>query len=508
MDENQRSFEALEVENPKPIEEQHEDENDDEEYDEDGDEQRQASELESSIGAKVRDSQSETLAVASSVQLPESDLQAEFGATSHLLSEVPVEYTLQPLDSTKFKDQVEGLVTHQEALINVTEQAAQTCIQNQLQSNEFHTSLDLSPTSNTKSTLSVQNSTPRRLSTVANGNSICISEVDMQSSSDSKSVSAAPIVKTHSPDGYNWRKYGQKQVKSPQGSRSYYRCTNSECFAKKIECCDHSNHVIEIIYKSQHSHDPPRKINSPRESRLSLPVVPVLGNNNTAQPIRALSDSDPSTSSKEPVQEMLPTHETKQEESRVFDGDAEINVEEHVDEPEPKRRMKKSSSVDSGLTKPGKKPKFVVHAAGDVGISGDGYRWRKYGQKMVKGNPHPRNYYRCTSAGCPVRKHIESATDSTTAVIITYKGVHDHDMPVPKKRHGLPSAPLVAAAAPASMNNLQFKKTESLENQISATKWSVGTEGELTGEALDIGGERTMESARTLLSIGFEIKPC
>ncbi|CAL5354535.1 unnamed protein product [Camellia sinensis] len=29
---------------------------------------------------------------------------------------------------------------------------------------------------------------------------------------------------------------------------------------------------------------------------------------------------------------------------------------------------------------------------GDVGISGDGYRWRKYGQKMVKENPHPRRH--------------------------------------------------------------------------------------------------------------------
>lgn len=54
-------------------------------------------------------------------------------------------------------------------------------------------------------------------------------------------------------------------------------------------------------------------------------------------------------------------------------------------------RSKKSSLGNSGSHfKPGKKPKFVVHAAGDVGISGDGYRWRKYGQKMVKGNPHPR----------------------------------------------------------------------------------------------------------------------
>jgi hypothetical protein len=54
-------------------------------------------------------------------------------------------------------------------------------------------------------------------------------------------------------------------------------------------------------------------------------------------------------------------------------------------------RKEKGDLVHSDSSvKPEKKPKFVVHAAGDVGISGDGYRWRKYGQKMVKGNPHPR----------------------------------------------------------------------------------------------------------------------
>jgi len=93
--------------------------------------------------------------------------------------------------------------------------------------------------------------------------------------------------------------------------------------------------------------------------------------------------------------------------------------------------------------------------------------------------------------------------DNAKALIITYKGVHDHDMPVPKKRHAPPSASLVAAAAPASM-----KKTGLIQNQESSAECSEDTEEELTGEALDLGGEKAIESARTLLSIGFEIKPC
>ncbi|KAJ4827592.1 hypothetical protein Tsubulata_036317 [Turnera subulata] len=388
---------------------------------------------------------------------------------------------------------------NQEILGSVSTQSAEGQTQNHTQPSMCPPSLlEMSPTSVTQPISSAPSPTipERRLSPPMINNS-CISESDRGASELRTLTVKLPI-----PDGYNWRKYGQKQVKSPKGSRSYYRCTYSDCFAKKIECSDHSGHVIEIVNKGMHSHDPPRKNNCSRESRVTLSAGAVLANSVTEHDINSLKDRDEAMLSKEPSLEMPTIPERKRQNSGSFDGDEESQI---------KREHKKGDlQCPKTLVKPGKKPKFVVHAAGDVGISGDGYRWRKYGQKMVKGNPHPRNYYRCTSAGCPVRKHIETAVDNTSAVIITYKGVHDHDMPVPKKRHGPPSAPLVAAASPASLNNLQLKKTDALQNQVTSTQWSVGKEGELTGETVELGGEKekAIESARTLLSIGFEIKPC
>ena len=35
-------------------------------------------------------------------------------------------------------------------------------------------------------------------------------------------------------------------------------------------------------------------------------------------------------------------------------------------------------------------PRIIVQTTSEVDLLDDGFRWRKYGQKVVKGNPYPR----------------------------------------------------------------------------------------------------------------------
>ncbi|PNX80494.1 WRKY transcription factor, partial [Trifolium pratense] len=65
------------------------------------------------------------------------------------------------------------------------------------------------------------------------------------------------VAGTPSEDGYNWRKYGQKQVKGSEYPRSYYKCTHSNCPVKKKVECSHEGHITEIIYKGADNHPKP-----------------------------------------------------------------------------------------------------------------------------------------------------------------------------------------------------------------------------------------------------------
>ncbi|KAI3996243.1 hypothetical protein MKX01_026711 [Papaver californicum] len=73
--------------------------------------------------------------------------------------------------------------------------------------------------------------------------------------------------------------------------------------------------------------------------------------------------------------------------------------------------------------------RIAIRTKSEVEILDDGFKWRKYGKKAVKDSPNPRNYYRCSSVGCNVKKRVERDGEDSSYVITTYEGVHNHESP-------------------------------------------------------------------------------
>ncbi|XP_024029796.1 probable WRKY transcription factor 12 [Morus notabilis] len=89
----------------------------------------------------------------------------------------------------------------------------------------------------------------------------------------------------------------------------------------------------------------------------------------------------------------------------------------------------RSSSADKSKVKVRRKlrePRFCFQTRSDVDVLDDGYKWRKYGQKVVKNSLHPRSYYRCTHNNCRVKKRVERLSEDCRMVITTYEGRHNH----------------------------------------------------------------------------------
>ncbi|XP_076899314.1 putative WRKY transcription factor 3 [Bidens hawaiensis] len=146
-----------------------------------------------------------------------------------------------------------------------------------------------------------------------------------------------------------------------------------------------------------------------------------------------------------------------------------------------KRRKKENFLLDSSLViRAMREPRVVIQIESEIDILDDGYQWRKYGQKVVKGNPNPsliliilnliqsfcindyRSYYKCTTSGCSVRKHVERVSDDLKSVLTTYESKHNHELPAARNNTHTQSTLDASANTP----NQPLSKIPKLEPQI------------------------------------------
>ncbi|GMN41931.1 hypothetical protein TIFTF001_011155 [Ficus carica] len=348
-------------------------------------------------------------------------------------------------------------MSHQLALAQVTAEAAQTNSNTYIQT-EYLSSLSAPLTQ--LQAFSTNATTQQEVPPLIPDSSLAEKESSDISHQDPKSQPSSFNADKPNDDGYNWRKYGQKNVKGSEFPRSYYKCTHPNCPVKKKVERSLDGQVTEIIYKGQHNHQRPQSNKRGKDAGNSNGNSSTQGNHDLVTQIqsgyynKSAEGTNSYSISRKDQESSQATHEHLSGTSDSEEvGDAE---EKDEDEPEPKRRnteVRHSEPASSHRTVT--EPRIIVQTTSEVDLLDDGYRWRKYGQKVVKGNPYPRSYYKCTTPDCNVRKHVERASTDPKAVITTYEGKHNHDVPASKT-----SSHNTVANSGASNQRLQITRAE------------------------------------------------
>ncbi|WVZ60877.1 hypothetical protein U9M48_010838 [Paspalum notatum var. saurae] len=258
-------------------------------------------------------------------------------------------------------------------------------------------------------------------------------------------------------DNYSWRKYGQKPIKGSPHPRGYYRCSSKkDCPARKhVERCRSDAAMLIVTYENDHNHAQPLDPSPPppqqqakkqksfqfdqtpsgEQFHIEVPVVPLplpRAGGGGANEVISFSFDNNSVCTSSAATSFF----TSMSSQLISMSDAATSSAATA----AKKAACGKRGEDSGVKchcpkkkKPREKRVVRVPAISDknADIPADNYSWRKYGQKPIKGSPHPRGYYRCSSKkDCLARKHVERYRSDAAMLIVTYENDHNHAQPL------------------------------------------------------------------------------
>ncbi|KQK12230.1 WRKY transcription factor 44 isoform X2 [Brachypodium distachyon] len=212
-------------------------------------------------------------------------------------------------------------------------------------------------------------------------------------------------------DGYNWRKYGQKQVKGSEFPRSYYKCTYPTCPVKRKVETTLDGQIAEIVYNGEHNHPKPHLSKKPVSSTgTEVVIADLYGSNDAGAESRLGGCNGLSLIGSNVVDDTF---------RRCCDCFDELGENSLVCDCKGSRKEEQLNGLGAHV-----EAARVFQASTEYESSEDAFRWRKYGQKAVNGNLFPRSYYRCSTARCNARKFVERSSDNS--LVTTYEGRHNH----------------------------------------------------------------------------------